>query len=174
MHKSQNKMVSFDETGFRARVDAALKQVKTILDVNRNPRYPEDHPHTYDDKYALAESITNTTIAAQANLFDRMGLTEDKLVRLQKIVALDKRSVTVRFEAEDTCTFLKKQHVDVVMREGSVVVETSKPSLLGRTKNKSESSKYTVKTSVREYHWKIGVGYKIFPRLKPHPMTQKP
>ena len=155
------KYTAFHESQFRHRVDAALKQVKTILDVNRNPRYAEDQDHSYDDKYALTESLVNTAIAAQVNLFERMGLTEEKLRALRDIVMQDKRTVTLRFEAEDTCTFLKEQKVNVVTNEGSVVVETTKSSFVG-ARTTTESNKHKISRTVREYHWEVGVTYKIF------------
>lgn len=105
------KYTAYDEKQFHTLVNKALQSVEKILDVNRSPRIAEDQDHKYDDKYALTEFLTNTAIAAQMNILERMGLTEAKLKRLIDIVNVENRSVTVCFEAEDSCTFLKEQMV---------------------------------------------------------------
>ena len=136
---------SFEEDQFRRQVDRALKTVATILDVNRNPKYAQDQDHTYDDKYALADLMTNTAIAAYLNLLERMGLDESKLRQLIDIVHSDKRSVTLRFAAQDSCVFLKEQEVSVVdphSREYTVEsTETSKGLLRNTQKQKTVTSK---------------------------------
>jgi hypothetical protein len=38
--------------------------VRTILDTTKNPQRPADVPHTYDDKFALVERATLSTISA--------------------------------------------------------------------------------------------------------------
>eukprot|EP00545_Synedropsis_sp_CCMP1620_P000355 CAMPEP_0119005492 /NCGR_PEP_ID=MMETSP1176-20130426/1748_1 /TAXON_ID=265551 /ORGANISM="Synedropsis recta cf, Strain CCMP1620" /LENGTH=988 /DNA_ID=CAMNT_0006957305 /DNA_START=85 /DNA_END=3051 /DNA_ORIENTATION=+ len=160
------KYTMFHEQQFRAQVEKALDSVQTVLDVNRKPRLAEDMDHKYDDKYALAEFLTNTTIAAQMNILERLGLTEDKLKRLYDMVHVDKRSVTISFEAEDTCTFLKEQLVDVVSHNVEHVVESAKTSsggLFGASSSsqKSQSVKHKVIQKVREHHWKVGTQYRI-------------
>src|SRR6185295_1171283 len=57
-------MDSYDENAFRARIDAALRRVRTVLDNTRNPQYPAEVPHRYDDKYLLAEFATRVAIAS--------------------------------------------------------------------------------------------------------------
>ena len=151
----------FHEQQFRRRVDAALKQVKTILDINRNPRYAEDQDHSYDDKYALAELLVNTGIAAQVNIFERMDLTQEKIRSLRDIVVKDKRTVTLRFEAEHSCSFLKEEKVQVVTNETAVTVESTRSSLVGE-RTTTETSKHKITRTVREYHWEVGMTYKVF------------
>jgi hypothetical protein len=99
-------MNSFNEASFRARVDNALKRVKTILDTNRNPQYPADVPHAYDDKYLLAESLTNNALGAYLVCYENLGLTEKQLTQLKDWSKT--RSVTLRLKAEEKCKFLRK------------------------------------------------------------------
>jgi hypothetical protein len=163
------KYTAFHEEQFRELVKKALVSVQKILNVNRNPRIAQDMDHQYDDKYALAEFLTNTTIAAQINIMERMGLSEEKLRRLHDMVHVDKRSVTICFEAHDTCSFLKEQHVDVVKHNMERVVDVSKtttPGFMfgGTTSQKTENVMHKVKViqKVSEYHWKIAAQYRIF------------
>jgi hypothetical protein len=160
------KYTAFHEQQFHELVKKALDSVQKILDVNRNPRITEDMDHQYDDKYALAEFLTNTTIAAQMNFMERMGLSEDKLRRLYNMVHVDKRSVTICFEAEDTCSFLKEQQMDVAKHGVEHVVETSKTTsgamFGGSSSQKRENLKHKVIQKVSEYHWKIAAQYRIF------------
>jgi hypothetical protein len=160
------KYTMFHEQQFRSQVESALDSVQRVLDVNRKPRLAEDMDHEYDDKYALAEFLTNTTIAAQMNILERMGLTEDKLKHLYDMVHVDKRSITLVFEAEDTCTFLKEQLVDVVKHNTDHVVETAKTSSGGifgtSSSQKNQSVKHKVIQKVREYHWKVAAQYRVF------------
>ena len=56
-------MQSYQEQRFQQQVQAALKQVATVLENNRNPRVAADVPHKYDDKYLLGEFLTNIALA---------------------------------------------------------------------------------------------------------------
>ncbi len=89
-------MKRFDESQFRAQVDKALEKVRTILDNTRNPQLPSDVPHLYEDKYLLAEFLTNITITAQLTTLETMGLTEAQLNQLKEWSKT--RSVSLRFQ----------------------------------------------------------------------------
>lgn len=99
-------MQAFNEVRFRARVDAALNKVRTILETSRAPQYPADVPHEYEDKYLLAESLTNSSIAALLSFFESIGLTEKQFTQLKEWSK--SRSVTLRVKAEEKCKFLRK------------------------------------------------------------------
>lgn len=96
------KHTIFHEAKFQKQVSNALDSVARILDAHRNPRLAEDVDHQYADKYALSEVLTNTTIAAQMNILERMGLTRDKLSRLYNMVKTAKRSATFAFKQKCT------------------------------------------------------------------------
>ena len=157
------KYTAFHSDQFRRDVDNALLSVQRILDTHRTPRL-DNTDHTYDDKYALAELLTNTAISAQLNVMERMGLTGDTLKALQQLV--QKRTVTLRLEMSDTCQFLKEQSVNVATPQNERVstVETTSQgsSFFGGTTTTKEEVKVRVKTVVKEYHWRVGVTYRIF------------
>ena len=45
---------SFNEAAFQGRISAALKELKTILDQNRNPVLAESVPHEFVGKFRLS------------------------------------------------------------------------------------------------------------------------
>src|SRR5690242_19034680 len=94
----------FDEHRFRQQVDAALQRIRTVLETTRAPQYPAEVPHRYDDKYGLAEFLTNTSIAAQLNCLDLLG-ANDKYLRTLKQWVAQNRSVTLRLKSEERCHF---------------------------------------------------------------------
>jgi hypothetical protein len=106
-------------------VDKALSQVRRILDHTRHPRLSEyTDDHTYSDKFALAEFCTNAAVAAQMNALERLGLDAEKLRTVAGWVHDDKKAVTMRLEAKDSCTFFKERDVDVVTGEREIETTT--------------------------------------------------
>ena len=97
-------------------VDEALKQVQAILGTTKNPRFAADEDHTYEDKYALAEFVTNSSIAAILHILDRLGLDAVKLQTVLKWVVEDKKTVTLSFRAEDRCAYHKETEVEHIWR----------------------------------------------------------
>ena len=64
-----------------------------------------------ENKYALADLLTNTpAIIAQINTLERLGLTADVRKSFDP-----SKTTTVRFQASDSCTFLKERIVEVPM-----------------------------------------------------------
>jgi hypothetical protein len=146
-------MTDFVESRFRAQVDKALTSVRTILENNRVPQYPADVPHRYDDKYGLAEFLTNTAVAAQLNALEALGLNEGSLKQLLSWAA--SRSVSLRLKAEERCVFVKETTRKV---EGNTEHVTKYQNSTGY--NSQWSSK--VVTTITEYFWKFTVDYEIF------------
>jgi hypothetical protein len=107
-------MLSFDEERFRRQVDAALEQSRKVLDITKNPTYPADVAHQYDDKYLLSEFLCNTALAAQLNCLEQLGLDAGKLKTVK--AWSEKRSVTLRLKAQETCTFLRETTREVRKR----------------------------------------------------------
>jgi hypothetical protein len=99
-------MQEFNEARFRAKVDAALNRVKQILDNSRSPQYPADVSHDYEDKYILAEVLTNDTISALLRFLESIGLTSKQFAQLKEWSK--SRSVTLRLKSEEKCKFLRK------------------------------------------------------------------
>ena len=90
----------------------------------------------YDDKYGLAEFLANTAIAAGHECLAQLGLTAAGMQQL--VLWGQSRSVTLRFDASETCSYLREQSRKV---ESSSVVHES--TLFGKSSSK-------VVTTVRE------------------------
>lgn len=172
------KYTSFQEDRFRQQVEQALITVRKILQTNRAPvLLAEDvQDHVYQDKYALAEILTNTSLAAHLTVLQRMGLTSEHLSTIAKWINDEKKTVTLRFSSEDSCIFGKEQEVNVVNQEYETEVtlssttNTTAPSASsGRiwggapttSTVKNETFKAKVMSKVREFHWKISFGFKL-------------
>jgi hypothetical protein len=168
------KYTPFHEQRFRCSVSRAMKQAQTILDSTRQPRLAEDEEHKYDDKYGLAEFLTNTSIAAQLNAMERVGLDPEKIRSISEWFHSDqskRRSVILRFQAEDTCSFImeKEHEIESGIREIETTSTTAPHSsgcidpggFLLEDHFKTETVKTKIITKVKEYHWKVTVSYKI-------------
>eukprot|EP00934_Nitzschia_sp_Nitz4_P000039 Nitzschia sp. Nitz4//scaffold22_size323478//192982//195967//NITZ4_000553-RA/size323478-augustus-gene-0.206-mRNA-1//1//CDS//3329543073//39//frame0 len=145
----------YNQALFERKVSEALKTVQRILDVNRNPRLAGDVDHFYEDKYSLANTITNTALIAQLQVLQQFGLTLETLQTCDHT-----KPLTLRFQASDSCSFLKEQVVKV---PGSKSVQTnteveSRSSLFG---SGSKSTITQVVQHVTEYHWKVDVSWEV-------------
>lgn len=143
-------------------VDEALKQVQAILGTTKNPRFAADEDHTYEDKYALAEFVTNSSIAAILHILDRLGLDAVKLQTVLKWVVEDKKTVTLSFRAEDRCAYHKETEVEHIVSP-DVNIETTETT----TQDDSSPSQTTTRTAARvvkiikQHHWNININYAI-------------
>ena len=86
-------------------MEDALKAVETILDTTRHPVLPEDTDHTYDDKYALVDTFTNTLIASEATVLEKLGLSPSLLLQVLTKVQEQNQSVVLHFHMEQSCVF---------------------------------------------------------------------
>jgi hypothetical protein len=143
----------YNEHEFRRTLDRALEKVKTVLDNTKHPQAAKDVQHTYDDKYLLAEFLTNTFIAAALNVLETIGLSVEgvkKLVEWSK----GKRSVSLRFGAEERTSFVKEETREE--EDPTSYVTERKGGLFG-------SAKITEKVlrKITEYFWKFSFEYEI-------------
>ena len=144
--------LTFDELAFKRKLDAALKEVRRILDTSRHPELAADVHHGYGDKYCLSEYLTNAAMAALLNVLDAMGLDEEKLSVLVNW-AREGRSVWLEYEAEESCEFLREQ----VREEKSKKKQVFQSQLLGR-------SSHQVVTTIKEYYYKVSLEYLLVAR----------
>ncbi len=134
------------------KLDAALKRVRTVLDNTRQPLYPADVPHAYDDKYELAQFLVRGGVAAVLECLTALGLDAEGLATLRTWAQT--RSVTVSLRAEETCTFSREESRKEESKHAHVTEVTS-----------SSGSKTTVTdsvvTTVTEYFWAFGFKYEL-------------
>ena len=86
---------------FPAHCAAALEAVKRLLEHERSPHLAADVRHEYQDKYLLAEFVTNAALVALLDALECVGLTKAHLIEAAKWAR--SRSVTLRFKEELHC-----------------------------------------------------------------------
>jgi len=149
-------MNEIQEVVFRQKVDDALKAVERILELNRNPQLAQDVDHQYADKYDLVNQMSNTALIGQLNVLSYFGLTADILKSIDK-----SKPATLRFQASDSCTFLKTQTVEVPMDrslEEFEQTQTIGSSFFGST---TKSTIKQIIKNIEEFHWKVDVTWEI-------------
>eukprot|EP00537_Pseudo-nitzschia_pungens_P011233 CAMPEP_0172393558 /NCGR_PEP_ID=MMETSP1061-20121228/10795_1 /TAXON_ID=37318 /ORGANISM="Pseudo-nitzschia pungens, Strain cf. pungens" /LENGTH=838 /DNA_ID=CAMNT_0013124663 /DNA_START=451 /DNA_END=2967 /DNA_ORIENTATION=+ len=84
-----------------------MKDVKKILNTTRHPviASSEDREHSYDDKYALVETVTNLFVASATNVLNQLGVPVDTVINW---VRNDKRSVVLRFTMDQKINYWKQ------------------------------------------------------------------
>lgn len=145
-------MDSYQESELRSRVDAALRRIRTVLDNTRNPQYPADVPHRYDDKYQLAEFLTRVAVAGVLQALGSVGLATQKLAQLQDWAQA--RSVTLRLAGQEDCRFLREEVRKV---ESAQEYVTEKTGFLGGKSTRTEK----IVTTVTEYFWRFDFFYEL-------------
>ena len=93
-----------------------------MLDTTRNPVYPTENSHTYDDKYLLAEIATKAGTAAVCTAFEAaLPRWNEHIPTMQEWVGQAK-TVTLRMEGSVSCDFVKTE--DRSVEAATQVVET--------------------------------------------------
>jgi hypothetical protein len=140
-------------------VTRALQAVEGILDTTRHPVLPGlSDNHTYDDKYALVETMTNTAIASYITVLEHLGLhSVDKIVNW---VQNEYRPVVLRFEMNPTCVFDHRSERQVVTSDVEIERSKEHPGLLGHYTT-AERENVKVKHTVVEYFWNVTAAYKL-------------
>jgi len=154
-------------------VDKALQQVQSILGTAKNPRLAEDCPHKYEDKYALAEYVTNSGIAAVLHVLERFGLDSTKLQTLLQWVQDEQKTVTLSFRMEDRCALERESEVEQVVTtttrspQINVTTETTTTSTTAEgpandsTTTTSISADTRMVHKIKQYHWQVNVNYAL-------------
>eukprot|EP00930_Biecheleria_cincta_P046775 TRINITY_DN3230_c0_g1_i1.p1 TRINITY_DN3230_c0_g1~~TRINITY_DN3230_c0_g1_i1.p1 ORF type:complete len:947 (-),score=250.40 TRINITY_DN3230_c0_g1_i1:101-2941(-) len=94
-------------THFESKLNKALERVRVLLDASKTPKLAADVHHQYQDKFTLVETFTNAAAASQLNCLAELGLTVEKLKQLQEWAK--KSSVSLRFRAEERCSFVREE-----------------------------------------------------------------
>lgn len=142
----------YNERTFIRQVDAAMATVKRLLNNARTPELPTEVSHSYEDKFALAESLTNTALAAVTNVLADVGLGAERLATLRQWCT-DGHDVTLRLETAEKCAYL---------REATRTVESPKTTEVTKKSGKGEKTKTTsVITEITEHFWSYSVTTKL-------------
>ena len=143
-------MNEYAEQQFRAKIDAALRTVRKVLDNTRSPETPADVPHKYDDKYLLAEFVTHLAMASVLQCFEGVGLSSEALERVREWAKT--RAVSLRLSAQESCHFVREETRQLESAEHVTEVQ----GFFGKS---TRSEKMLVK--VTEYFWKFDFSYEV-------------
>ena len=100
----------------------------------------------------MAEFLTKAALASELNILEHMGLTEEILTKIKEWGQT--RSVTLRFKAEEKCTFDKK--VVKMLSSDTEHVTTYEGGGAGFSVAHKKIKKH------KEYHWDFGAEYELF------------
>ncbi|MDO9017237.1 MAG: hypothetical protein Q8S73_08180 [Deltaproteobacteria bacterium] len=153
-------MNQYEEAEFGRKMDAALARVRTVLDRTRDPRSPADVPHSYDDKFLLAEFLGRASVASLMLCLETVGLDEAGAAKLREWAAT--RSVTVRLNAHEECTFVREVTRKV---DGPHEHVTEVRSFLGGKSTRTEK----IVTTITEYLWSYDLRYELVAFQGPDP-----
>ena len=133
---------------FDNQVKKALETVQTIIDNTKEPKKFDDIPHVYQDKYLLANFITNATLLSQMKSLELIGLTPELLKKLK--TKSQTNTIILSFKTDEKREFIKEHKYQ----------EKSKKSTI-ETKGNKKKETYTENTII-EYYWKYTIKYEIF------------
>lgn len=145
-------MHEYNEAEFARKMDAALARVRTILDRTRNPQSPADVPHSYGDKFLLAEFLGRASVASLLLCLETAGLNEADAAKLRGWAAA--RSVTLRLKSREECTFLREV---TRKEEGPREQVTEVRTFLGGKTTRTEK----IVTTVTEYLWSFDARHEL-------------
>jgi hypothetical protein len=100
-------LVVNDYTNYEERMAAAVAHARRVLDSSRLPVLPAACPHSYADKFSLAERASNGTLAALVNVLEAMGLSGAGLEQAVAWSAGGAKSVVLRLEGSESCSFVR-------------------------------------------------------------------
>mmetsp|Transcript_7931 Transcript_7931/g.11977 ORF Transcript_7931/g.11977 Transcript_7931/m.11977 type:complete len:945 (-) Transcript_7931:62-2896(-) len=140
------------EQKFRSQVSSALDRAKLVLAKEKRPRSAAEVDHVYDDKYLLAEFLTNTAAAASLNILESFGLSQKDAEKVAEWASA--RNVSLRFSAEERCVADGTQTREV---ESSSYVTEKSGGFFG-----SSTTTDKVITKVTDYFWKFDFEYELY------------
>ena len=121
---------NFDEYIFRKRVEKCLDQTRLLLHQTKYLTTCEDVPHQYNDKYLVAEYLTNSAISCFSKSLIRLGLAEADLTKLVSWAC--SQDVSLRLEVSEQCAFIKETQRDVASATRSEINLTGFAMITGR------------------------------------------
>lgn len=150
----------FHNQAFEAKVTNALRSVRRVLDVDRGAkiRLADDVDHEYQDKYKLADLMTNMTIVTLVSVLEKLGLTKEVLRSMDK-----SKEITLRFSASESCKLAKDEVVDEPLPYTKETQEsTTVTTEFGTTESTTQKSTIEkIVRRVRKEYYTVGHDWEI-------------
>jgi len=97
---------TLEDAAFQQRVSRVMEKAQQVLDSSKAPALPSEAAHAYKDKFFMVERVVNSGLEAVKNVLVAMGM-ETELIAEAKDWAKTGSMVTLQFEAETICTFVR-------------------------------------------------------------------
>ncbi len=134
-----NAESEFEAKKFIEKTDKAMSVVRQLIDLNRQPLIAGDAPgHEYSDNFILAEFIATTAIAAQLQVLEHLGVSNQKITELLAVSTASNRTRPI---------IMKCRYVET--------------TVLNRTIDSLETIDRRRTRSVTEYVWRTTFKYKL-------------
>lgn len=121
---------NFDDHVFREHVDKCLEKTRLLLHQTKHLAIPADVAHQYNDKYLVAENLTNSAIGCFSSSLLRLGLSAANLTKL--VSWAHSQDVSLRLEATEQCVFLGETTRDVASATRNEINVTGFAMMMGR------------------------------------------
>lgn len=133
------------------RIRGAIDQASRVLEADRRGpvKQASEVPHRWEDKYLMAEWLTDTMAAQHVHALSRVGLGHKDLEQLRQW-ALNNESVYLIFETEQRCNFIEKREREVESPTVEVETSTGGGGFFGGS---VETVRTKVKRKVPEWVW---------------------
>jgi hypothetical protein len=154
-------MAEYEYQEMLKRVNGALEVMREVLEKERLPAVASDVPHSYEDKYLLAESMVNVCIASLLNNLALIGLTRDVLGEVKRRYDSEGVAVSLCWESSQKCTFLREHTYD---QDSAVKYQVSSP-LFGDITSKTV-------TTVHEFYWDFNFTHQLFLYFGSNPLDK--
>lgn len=128
----------------------ALERVRVVLASEKQPVFADDAHHRYEDKYELAESMTNVAVASQVNSLGLLGLSREVLAWL----AEGGRASSLEFRLQETCEYSRV--------ETRTVEDPTRHVVSGTVGGAIASLTSKVLNRVEEHIWDFRASYALF------------
>lgn len=146
--------IAFGEVEFKRRLQNAITRTKQLLYDSKNPIYtysqPDSVSHTYEDKFALAEYLTSSSISATWTVFNYLGFSSDDVSLLKN---WSSSSVVLKFNSSKQFTY---DHYEIVEQELPFQQKT-----VQETDDKVTSTTTKVVHVQNRSFWKVDLEYHI-------------
>ena len=143
------------EALFRHKIGPAVEKIKSVLDVQRNPSLANEVPHTYADKFSMAERAVETMAETMLTTLSQLGLSARDIEKVAD--AAKTRRIYFFFRAQHLCKQLRQESREVITGNRTEIV--TEKSIFGGT-TKKETTIQAVKT-VEETIWELETNWRL-------------
>eukprot|EP01035_Chromulina_nebulosa_P022605 gene22605-29266_t len=143
-----NSLYSHGAVMFESLLADYSNKVRAILGTEKSQYFvsPENSPHSYNDKYVLAEQLTSCMGAVAWNVLMEVGISLPILKQLVSAEASNNSAITLRLEAYHSCKFIKEQ-----IKKEDKLIQTEI----------SHSIRTTERATTKEFFYEYAVKYQI-------------